>query len=334
MSVMRSFFLMLSRSERLRDVAVRFGPARAMARRFIAGETREEAVAAVQALNEQGLLGTPDHLGENVNTEAEARAAAAEVLQLLDALEASGVQFGVSVKLTQMGLDVSSALAAENVARIVERAAATRRFVRLDMESFDCVHPTLDLFEELWGRHKNVGVVIQSYLYRSADDVARLVELGASVRLVKGAYDEPPQVAYPRKADTDANFIRLMEALFGDKARANGVFPAIATHDVRLIDWAREHTRRRGIPSDRFEFRCCMAFGPACSAAWPSRATGCAPTCPMAISGIPTLCVGWPNARPMSFSCCAIFFGPEAYRASLFGLILQGGREQRNDLRL
>ena len=259
MSVMRVFFLMLSRSEWLRDVAVRFGPMRAMARRFIAGETREEAVAAVQALNERGLLGTLDHLGENVNTEAKARAGAAEVLKLLDVLEASGVQSGVSVKLTQMGLDVSPALAAENVARIVERAAAVGRFVRLDMESFDYVHPTLDLLEWLWERHKNVGVVIQSYLYRSADDVARLVELGASVRLVKGAYDEPPQVAYPRKADTDANFIRLMEALFSDKARANGVFPAIATHDVRLIDWAKEHTRRQGIPSDRFEFQ--MLYG-------------------------------------------------------------------------
>ena len=113
----------------------------------------------------------------------------------------------------------------------------------------DYVQPTLDLFEELWEHYKNVGVVIQSYLYRSADDVARLVALGASVRLVKGAYDEPPEVAYADKADTDANFVRLMETLFSDEARANGVFSAIATHDTALIDWAKDYARRAGHPA-------------------------------------------------------------------------------------
>jgi proline dehydrogenase len=259
MPLMREFFLTLSHSERLRNMAVHFGPARAMVRRFVAGEKLEEAIAVVQTLNQQGLLATLDHLGENVTSETEARDAATEILDLLETIEASGVQSGVSIKLTQMGLDLSPALAIDNLERIVARAAQAGRFVRIDMESFDYVQPTLDLFEELWARHKNVGVVIQSYLYRSADDVARLMDLGASVRLVKGAYDEPPEVAYPDKADTDANYIRLMEQLFGEKARANGVFPAIGTHDTRLIDWAKDYTRRHGVSPHDFEFQ--MLYG-------------------------------------------------------------------------
>jgi proline dehydrogenase len=253
--MMRGFFLALSRSEPLRRTATHLAPARTMARRFVAGETLQEAITAVQSLNAQGLLATLDHLGENVTGEQEARDATAEVLDLLDAIDASGVRSGVSVKLTQLGLDLSPELAAENLERIAARAAGIGHFVRIDMESSSYVQLTLDLFAELYQRYKNVGVVIQSYLYRSADDVARMVRLGASVRLVKGAYDEPPELAYPDKADTDANYIRLMELLFSSEARANGVFPAIATHDSRLIDWAKDHTRRQGIPRDRFEFQ-------------------------------------------------------------------------------
>jgi proline dehydrogenase len=259
MPLMRDFFLALSRSERLRRIAVGFGPARAMARRFVAGEKLEEAIAAVQTLNQEGLLATLDHLGENVTGETEARDATRELLDLLDAIEASDVRSGVSLKLSQLGLDLSPALAMEGLESVVGRAAETHRFVRIDMEGFEYVQPTLDLFEEVWEWHKNVGVVIQAYLYRSADDVARLVRLGAPVRLVKGAYDEPPEVAYAKKAGTDANYIRLMEQLFSDVAQAKGVFPAIATHDTRLIDWARDHTHRRGIPADRFEFQ--MLYG-------------------------------------------------------------------------
>ncbi len=259
MSLMRTLFLSLSRTSRLQEIATGLGPVRTMVRRFIAGETLDEAIPAVQALNRQGLLATLDHLGESVTSETEARDATTSVLDLLEAIEASGVQSGVSVKLTQLGLELSPALAAENLQRIVARAEEARRFVRIDMESFEYVQLTLDLFEELWARHKNVGVVIQSYLHRSAVDVARLVRLGASVRLVKGAYDEPPDVAFADKADTDANYLQLMEQLFSDEALANGVYPAIATHDTRLIDKAREHTLRWDIPRDRFEFQ--MLYG-------------------------------------------------------------------------
>jgi proline dehydrogenase len=230
-----------------------------MARRFVAGEHLEEAIAAVSALNQQRLLATLDHLGENVTSETEARDATTEVLDLLTAIEAADVSSGVSVKLTQLGLDLSPALAAENVERIVARAAQAGRFVRIDMESSETTQPTLDLFEGLWSRYKNTGIVIQSYLYRSASDVARMVDLGAPVRLVKGAYDEPPEVAYPDKADTDASYIQLMEQLFSEKARANRVCPAIATHDTKLIDWAKDHTRRLGIPPEHFEFQ--MLYG-------------------------------------------------------------------------
>jgi len=259
MSLMRNGFLALSRSRVLREMMVHFRPARSMARRFVAGETLGQAIAAVLALNEQGLLATLDHLGENTSGETEARDATTEILDLLDAVESSGAKAGVSVKLTQLGLDLSPALAADNLVRIVARAAQADRFVRIDMESFDYVQPTLDLFGGMRERYPNVGVVIQSYLYRSTDDVARLVDSGASVRLVKGAYDEPPKVAYADKADTDASFVRLMEQLFGETAQANGAYPAIATHDTELINWAKEHAHRQNISPDRFEFQ--MLYG-------------------------------------------------------------------------
>jgi proline dehydrogenase len=259
MPLMRDLFLALSRSQRLREMTTQFGPARKMVRRFVAGETLEEAIATAQTLNRQGLLATLAYLGENVTSETEARDATIEVLNLLEAIADSGTQAGVSVKLTQLGLDLHPVLAIDDLQQIAARAAEAGRFVRIDMESYDYVQPTLDLFEGLWDRYRNVGVVIQSYLYRSADDVDRLVRMGASVRLVKGAYDESPDVAYSDKADADASFVRLMEQLFGDRARANGVFPAIATHDTQLIDWALDHARRQGIAKEQFEFQ--MLYG-------------------------------------------------------------------------
>lgn len=259
MTLMGALFLALSRSERLRRLVIGFRPARAMARRFVAGERLQDAVHAVQGLNRDGVLATLDHLGENVTSEIEARDAATEILDLLDGIQAADLVSGVSVKLTQLGLDLSPALAADSLDRIVSRAAKARRFVRIDMESHEYVQSTLDLFDDLWGRYRNVGVVVQAYLYRSADDVARLVDMGASVRLVKGAYDEPSEVTFPRKADTDANYVRLLEHLFSDRALANGVFPAIATHDTRLIEWTKTHASQRGLSQDSFEFQ--MLYG-------------------------------------------------------------------------
>jgi proline dehydrogenase len=255
MSLMPTFFLTLSRSERLQQMALGLGPARSLARRFTAGDTLEEAIAAVQELNRQGLLATLDHLGESVTSETEARDATAAIVDLLEAIEASGIQSGISVKLTQLGLEVSPALAAENLQRIVARASEAWRFVRIDMENAEYVQQTLDLFEALWAQYRNVGVVIQSYLRRSAGDVTRLVRLGASVRLVKGAYDESPDVAFADKVEIDASFNRLMEQLFSDEAQANGVFPAIATHDADLIDRTKAYADRRSVARDSFEFQ-------------------------------------------------------------------------------
>jgi proline dehydrogenase len=259
MSLTRSLFLALSRSGSLQRLSAGLPPMRAMVRRFVAGETLQEAVAAVQALNDAGLLATLDHLGENVTTETEARDSGNEILDLVAAIEEEGLDSGVSVKLTQLGLDLGPWLATENLQRIVARAAKAGRFVRIDMESHEYVDATLDIFRGLWDRYKNLGVVIQSYLYRSDDDVARLVEMGASVRLVKGAYDEPPEVAYPDKTDTDAAYVRQMAMLFSPEARANGVVPAIATHDMRLIDWAKEYAQQQGIGREEFEFQ--MLYG-------------------------------------------------------------------------
>ena len=259
MSLTRSLFLALSRSGSLQRLSAGLPPMRAMVRRFVAGETLQEAVAAVQALNDAGLLATLDHLGENVTTETEARDSGNEILDLVAAIEEEGLDSGVSVKLTQLGLDLGPWLATENLQRIVARAAKAGRFVRIDMESHEYVDATLDIFRGLWDRYKNLGVVIQSYLYRSDDDVARLVEMGASVRLVKGAYDEPPEVAYPDKTDTDAAYVRQMAMLFSPEARASGVVPAIATHDMRLIDWAKEYAQQQGIGREEFEFQ--MLYG-------------------------------------------------------------------------
>jgi proline dehydrogenase len=259
MSLMRTFFLAVSRSESMRQIAIGLAPVRRMSRRFTAGETLEEAIAAVTELNKQELLATLDHLGENVTSETEARDATTDILDLLEAIQASGVRSGVSVKLTQLGLDLSPALASDNLRRILVQAAGAQRFVRIDMESSEYVQRTLDLFEGLWPQYRNVGVVIQSYLRRSADDVARLVRQGASIRLVKGAYNEPPEVAFAEKAETDASFMQIVEQLFSDEAQAKGVFPAIATHDTRLIEQSKALALRRGVGLDRFEFQ--MLYG-------------------------------------------------------------------------
>jgi proline dehydrogenase len=255
MPLLRNALIALSRSQRIQRLVTGFAPARRMARRFVAGQTQCEAILAARALNDQNLFATLDHLGENVATVEEACAEGARVVRLVDAIEASGVRSGVSVKLTQLGLDVNPSLAAENLERIVARAAQASRFVWVDMEGSAYTQVTMDLFLALRPQYENVGIVIQSYLYRSADDVARLVEHGASVRLVKGAYNEPADVAFAAKSDTDANFIQLAEVLFGRQARAKGVYLALATHDSRLIMWAKEYARSQGVAQDQFEFQ-------------------------------------------------------------------------------
>lgn len=253
---MRQTFLSLSNSRELQDVALHNAAARKFALRFVAGETLQQAVRAVAALNAKGCMATFDHLGENVNTPDHARAAADSYIDVLRAIKQRGLKSNVSLKLTQMGLDIDEGLCFENVARICKMAHEMNNFVRLDMESSAYTDRTLGIFRKLWhnrGFH-NVGVVLQAYLYRTEADVREMNRLGARVRLCKGAYNEPEEVAFPRKEDVDANYAKLVRLLLTE-----GVYPGIATHDSRLIEYTKRFAASKGIAPAKFEFQ--MLYG-------------------------------------------------------------------------
>jgi proline dehydrogenase len=223
------------------------------ARRFIAGETVEEAIAAARVVESQGLKLTLDYLGESVGTLAEADAAAREYLRVIDAVRQSGIERNLSLKLTQLGLGVDRATLVDNMRRILD--AADGFFVRIDMENSPYTDVTLEAFETLWQLgYRNVGVVLQSDLFRTERDVTRMNALGARVRLVKGAYKEPASIAHQRKADVDGAFLKMMKTLL-----TMGHYPAIATHDPSLIDATRSFAAEQQIQPDRFEFQ--MLYG-------------------------------------------------------------------------
>jgi proline dehydrogenase len=253
----RAALLWLSRQQRLQRLTAEFGPARRMARRFVAGETREDAIAAALSLQRGGMYSTVAFLGEHTTDAGEARAAVEECARMLRALASAGLPPNISLKLTQLGLGIDAALAEEGLRTVLAVADEVDGFVRIDMESSDTVSKTLELFEQVSaGRPgRRVGVVIQSYLRRSEADVRRLVARGASVRLVKGAYAEPPEVAFPDKADVDASFARLARLLLSAEARATGVYPAFATHDPAMIAAVRRLARRSAAPPEAYEFQ-------------------------------------------------------------------------------
>ena len=225
------------------------------ARRFIAGERIEEAIAAARAVEARGLLTTLDHLGENVGNLAEADVSTREYVDIVNAMMAGGVSRNISLKLTGLGLDVDKASAVDNLRKILERAEPQGFFVRLDMESSHYTEITLEIFETLWQqRYRGIGVVLQAALRRSEDDLQRMIDLGARVRLVKGAYTEPRAIAYRKKPDVDAAFERMMRALL-----ARGHYPAIATHDEAMIDRTRAVAAEYGVAPERFEFQ--MLYG-------------------------------------------------------------------------
>jgi len=228
--------------------------ARPLVRRFIAGETLTEAIENVQKLNAANMTATLDYLGESVSTTAEAGAAATQYIAVLHGIERASARCNASLKLTQMGLDVDRAVCQRNVERIVAQAAQFDNFIRIDMEGSDYTQITLDIFKEVFAALPNVGVVIQAYLYRSEADIRELNALGARVRLCKGAYNEPAAVAFPAKADTDANYVKLMQMLL-----SAGNYPAIATHDEHMIEATRAYATKQGIAADRFEFQ--MLYG-------------------------------------------------------------------------
>jgi proline dehydrogenase len=220
------------------------------AKRYIAGDERHSAVEAARELNTHGIKATIDILGENVTDEIEACATVHEYSSLLDEIKEAGLDATVSLKLTHLGLDVSKKLARENVEAIVKKAGELGNFVRFDMECAVYTQRTIDIFLDVFERHKNAGIAIQSSLLRSVEDIAVLIGKGASVRLCKGAYKEPPDVAFPRKRDVDRNFEVLMKILL---KKGNRV--AIATHDEKLIDTARKFADENGIARDSFEFQ-------------------------------------------------------------------------------
>ena len=252
---LRKTILWLSTQPRVRRFVGRNRLARRFAARFVAGETPESAVAAAVALAKRGITTSLDVLGESVTQAAAAEAAARDYVALLERMAAAGVEVNVSVKPTQMGLDLDPELCERNLRRILDRARQVEGFVRLDMESSAYTQRTLDLFERLHPDFgAGVGVVLQAALRRSTDDVERLIASSARVRLCKGAYLEPESVAYPDKSDVDDHYGRLMERLL-----EAGNYPGIATHDERLIRRAQEFAGARGIAPERFEFQ--MLYG-------------------------------------------------------------------------
>ncbi|MDQ3929066.1 MAG: proline dehydrogenase family protein, partial [Chloroflexota bacterium] len=254
--MLRQAFLSLSNSRDLQNVALSNGAARRFALRFVAGETLEQAVQAIAELNAKGCKATFDHLGENISNADEARQAAASYIDILEAIDRHGLDSNVSLKLTQMGLDIDEGLCYENLERICTRAQELNNFVRIDMESSAYTDRTLEIFRRLWhkGGFRNVGVVLQAYLYRTEADVREMNRLGVRVRLCKGAYNEPADVAFPRKEDVDINYARLARILIKE-----GNYPGIATHDERLIQHLKRYVAKKGISPSRFEFQ--MLYG-------------------------------------------------------------------------
>jgi proline dehydrogenase len=254
--MLRNALLYLSNQQRvfrfIRDNRL----AKRFASRFVAGETIDEALAAVTALNARGIRASLDLLGESVTNADEARATGREYVDLLERIQARGLDANVSVKLTAMGQDIDEALCVDTIGRVLQTAKGFGNFVRLDMESSAYTQKTLDLF---YGRlypafPENVGIVLQSYLFRTDDDVAAAVRAQCRVRICKGAYKEPPAVAYPDKKDVDASYVRAMHALIKD-----GNYPGLATHDETIIAEAKRYAKAEGIAPDRYEFQ--MLYG-------------------------------------------------------------------------
>lgn len=258
--MLKTSLLKLSESAAAKRLITRTPVSRAMAKRFVAGDTLEEAIEAARALNAQGLSVSLDFLGESVSTREEAEAATEMSVRIVETIAREGVDANVSVKPTAFGLDLEYEFCLENVKRVLEAARAAgdgegEMFVRLDMESSDYTDRTIDLLEDLWNAgFRNTGTVLQSYLRRTPDDLERLMALGSRVRLVKGAYMEPETVAFPDKADTDRMYAQEMERLL-----EAGAYPALATHDEALIDHARRFTWEKGIAKESFEFQ--MLYG-------------------------------------------------------------------------
>ena len=248
--MLREGLIFLSHSTAAKAVVTKT-PLRGMSRRFVPGETVDDLVGAIRTANAEGLSATGNFLGESVHDEANARLAADVYFDILERIAAEGLNANVSLKFTALGQDISEEFLAENLGRILERARTDGLFIRFDMESSEYTQRTLDAFEKVWFEGwRDIGVVLQSYLKRSQGDVARMNELGARVRLCKGAYNEPPEVAFKDRDEVDGNFVTLMKMLLAD-----GNDPAIATHDERMLDATVDFHQKEGIAKDSFELQ-------------------------------------------------------------------------------
>jgi proline dehydrogenase len=252
--MLRSSLLKLSESPRFAHWVTSNGTTRRMARRFVAGETLDDAVMAARACNSLGMYASLDYLGENVATVDDAQRARDAYLQIFDRIAQERLHANVSCKLTQLGLDLNTDFCEGLVHSIVERAAAYENFLRVDMEGSNYTQRTIEIVRRVRSRNPAVGTVIQSYLYRSEGDVQNLLGVGCRIRLCKGAYKESIEVAFKRKADVDGNYIRLMQMLL-----PSGFYHAIATHDPRMIAQTIRFAAARGISKDDFEFQ--MLYG-------------------------------------------------------------------------
>lgn len=254
--VARDVLLYLSEREGLKDFAARLPLFKKMTTRFVAGETLEQTVEAIRHLNNIGCTASFDHLNESVGSVAETEGEVREYLRILKSIDETGIRSNVSIKLTQFGLGIDPELAYRNVRTIVAEAAQRGNFVRVDMESSKVTQVTLDIFKRLRSEFglNDVGIVLQSYLRRTFEDAQELLKIPARIRICKGAYNEPPDVAFPDKKDVDENYVRVMKLLL-----SSGTYHGIATHDEKMIEATINHAQKEGIPKSAFEFQ--MLYG-------------------------------------------------------------------------
>jgi proline dehydrogenase len=251
---MRKLLLRLSESKRLAPLMMRNGVSRRVARRFVAGETLDDAIEAARVLNRAGRSASLDLLGENVSDEAGARLAADGYLAMFDRIAREKLDANVSLKLTQLGLDLGEPLCQGLLEKIVEHATSQGNFARVDMEGSAYTQRTVEMTKRVRAKYDGVGTVMQAYLFRAEQDVTDLLAAGCRLRLCKGAYKEPPEIAFPEKKDVDANYVKLMRLIL-----PSGIYHGIATHDPAMIDATKEFVRERNIARDRFEFQ--MLYG-------------------------------------------------------------------------
>jgi proline dehydrogenase len=268
--MLRSFLIYLSKAAWAQRLVSGWKFAWRAASRFVAGDKIEDAINAVRDLNSKGINATLDHLGESTSTRAEAIKAAADIIELLDQIQLSSARANVSVKLTQIGLALDESLCEQNLTKILARAKEHKNFVRIDMEDTPYTDQTLRMFRLMREKgFNNTGIVVQSYLYRTEKDTRELIEIGASFRLVKGAYKEPPELAFPKKSDVDANFDLLTQIMIDAAKAANSPcvsddgrippIPGIGSHDPKRLDFARTYAEKVGIPKRAIEFQ--MLYG-------------------------------------------------------------------------